>query len=123
MIEHQKALKAVNTYLSCLVNSDYQTIVSLYSDNATVEDPVGSDILRGGDAIKAFYEHAVTAVTEAKLTGDIRVSGDEVAFPFEITADLGSGSIKIQIIDIFRFDSEGKVDSMRAFWGQSNMQM
>lgn len=122
MIEHQKALKAVNTYLSCLVNSDYQMIVSLYSSDATVEDPVGSDILRGSHAIKEFYEHAVTAVTEARLTGDIRVSGDEVAFPFEITADLGSGSIKIQIIDIFRFDGEGKVDSMRAFWGQSNIQ-
>ena len=123
MIEHHEALIVVETYLSCLVSSDHQAIVSLYANNAWIEDPVGSDILRGRDSITAFYQHAVKMVDGAELTGDIRVAGNEVAFPFEITAASGSGTMKIQIIDVFHFDEEGKVDSMRAFWSQSNIKL
>lgn len=123
MIEHHDALIAVKTYLSCLVSSDHQAIVSLYAKDAWIEDPVGSDILRGRDAITTFYKQAVQMVDGAELTGDIRVAGDEVAFPFEVTTASGSGTMSIQIIDVFHFNGEGKVDSMRAFWGQSNIKL
>ncbi|MCS5594505.1 MAG: nuclear transport factor 2 family protein [Porticoccaceae bacterium] len=123
MIDHHDALTAVNTYLSSLVSSDHQAIVSLYAHDATVEDPVGSDILRGTEAITSFYQHATAVLKGAELLGDIRVAGDEVAFPFEITADLGAGIMKVQVIDLFHFNTDEKVDSMRAFWDQNNMKM
>jgi|TARA_B110000967_G_C18709470_1_gene471953 steroid delta-isomerase len=123
MTDHRDALTVVNTYLSSLVSSDHQAIVSLYAHDTSVEDPVGSDILRGPEAIKNFYHHATAAVKRAELLGDIRVAGNEVAFPFEITADLGAGIMKIQVIDVFHFNADGKVASMRAFWSQNNMKM
>ncbi|HIG66509.1 MAG TPA: hypothetical protein EYQ44_01550 [Porticoccaceae bacterium] len=79
--------------------------------------------MRGTEAITSFYQHATAALKGAELLGDIRVAGDEVAFPFEITADLGAGIMKVQVIDLFHFNTDEKVDSMRAFWDQNNMKM
>jgi steroid delta-isomerase len=53
------------------------------------------------------------------LTGPPRLAGDAVAFPF--TANVPAANIAIDIIDVFRFDANGKVASMQAFWGPANV--
>jgi steroid delta-isomerase len=44
-----------------------------------------------------------------------------VAFPFKVTAGAPGQEIVINIIDVFKFNDEGKVATMRAFWGPDNM--
>lgn len=120
MVDYDVAVAAVDTYLSSLENADHGAIMSLYDDNATVEDPVGSEPVFGRDAIAAFYEVAVNAVKVTRPLGAPRVAGDEVAFPFEIEVELDGNAMKIQVIDLFRFNEAGKIVSMRAFWGAQN---
>lgn len=116
----ERAQQAVDTYLRALAEQDLDAIVGLYADDATVEDPVGSDVHRGKEAIANFYKGAVAVPIEARLTGPLRVVGDAVAFPFYAAVQANGERFKTEIIDVFRFNSEGKVRSMQAFWGPAN---
>lgn len=120
MIDYKHASMACKTYLAALVAKDVDAIVGLYADDATVEDPVGTDVLSGAEAIRAFYEQAVGGVMAARLIGQPRLAGTEVAFPFEVTAGQPGQEVVISIIDVFRFNAAGKITSMRAFWGPEN---
>jgi steroid delta-isomerase len=42
---------------------------------------------------------------------------------FDVRLEMPQGPALIRVIDVMRFDSEGKIASMRAFWGLSDMQM
>ncbi|MFK8018368.1 MAG: nuclear transport factor 2 family protein [Pseudomonadales bacterium] len=118
MAETEKMLEAPAKYLASLNNKDLDGLVALYAEDATVEDPVGTDKLAGKSAIREFYKKAVNADVQAELTGEVRLSGMEVAFPF--VARISSAGIETQIIDTFRFNEKGEVVEMRAFWGSSN---
>lgn len=121
MISTDVARSACETYVNSLVASDLEAVLALFDDEATVEDPVGTDIKAGKEALREFYQIACNSVTAARMLGEPRVAGDEVAFPFEITIGMGEKAMKIEIIDVFRFNEAGKVVQMRAFWGKDNM--
>lgn len=120
MINYDDARGACEAYLSALVAKDVDAIVDLYADDATVEDPVGTEVLSGSAAIRAFYAEAVGGVQDACMTGQPRLAGSEVAFPFQVTAGQPGQAVVINIIDVFRFNASGKITSMRAFWGAEN---
>ena len=85
--------------------------------DARVEDPVGTDVHDGIDAVCAFYEGALGSGAKLVLTGEPRCAGNAVAFPFQAQ----SGGLTVDIIDVFEFDEQGKVNSMQAYWGAENM--
>ena len=65
-------------YPELVTKGDVDGIVELYADDATIEDPIGSDIRQGRAAIRAFYEAAAGTIT-MKRTGPVRVAGHEAA--------------------------------------------
>ena len=44
-------------------------------------------------------------------------AANTAAFPFQVKM----GDMSIDIIDVFEFDDQGKVVSMKAYWGPENM--
>ncbi len=113
------AQQIIDSYLSALVAGDLEGVLALYADGATVEDPVGSPLIAGSEALAAFYQVAVDKVTAARTLGPVRCAGNEFAVPFEIEADFGA-KVAIEIIDVFTLNETGKITSMRAFWSQDN---
>ncbi|MFT6309863.1 MAG: steroid delta-isomerase [Porticoccus sp.] len=107
---------AVNKYVEAFANSDIDIIKQLYTADAVVEDPVGTDPHKGMDAIVAFYTTGLTAGAKLELTGPVRCAGNTAAFPFVCKV----GDISINIIDVFEFNDAGKVTSMKAYWGPEN---
>ena len=120
-MNYEDAAGVCETYIRSLVASDVEAILELFAEDAVVEDPVGSECRVGKAALRDFYSGAVRGIADAKMTGQPRLAANEVAFPFEVTAGQPGSEIVIAIIDVFRFNPEGKVDSMRAFWGSENM--
>ncbi|WP_372750449.1 nuclear transport factor 2 family protein [Litorivivens sp.] len=116
-MEYQDKITAVQRYVEAFATGDLSIIRELYATDATVEDPVGSDIHRGIEAIVKFYEPSLGSGIKLTLSGEPRCAGDEVAFPFQVSAP----GMTIDVIDVFKFDAQGKVISMRAFWGPENM--
>lgn len=118
MSKAEKMAAAPAAYLEALVGKNLDGICALYASNAVVEDPVGSEPHVGIDAVREFYSAVVGFDLQAELTGALRIAGDEVAFPFTVTNP--AGGFTMHIIDVFKFDDEGQIVSMRAFWGEAN---
>ena len=116
-MEVSEKIAMVHKYVEAFDKQDIEIIKDIYSVDARVEDPVGTDIHDGIDAICAFYEGALDSGAKLVLSGDPRCSGNAVAFPFQVH----SSGITIDIIDVFEFNQEGKVNSMKAYWGPGNM--
>ena len=74
------------------------------------------------DAIRTFFSAGVDMGVQLKPLGSVRCSDDYAAFPFAVELDLGGHSKRIEVIDTFKFNAQGKVTEMRAFWGPENMQ-
>jgi steroid delta-isomerase len=118
MLSQKNAEKIVETYIQSLSRDDVDGVVALFSENATVEDPVGSEVIIGKPAIKAFYGQAVAGNLQLELLGPVRCASNELVFPFVCRAD---GTMAIDIIDHFVVNDEGLIVSMRAFWSEANI--
>ena len=107
---------AMEAYITHLNGGDAASIMKLFGDNPTVEDPVGGKPIVGRKAVQAFYEAAAPGLKgHVQLDGRVRVAGLEGAMP--MVAEL-TGALKgfIDVIDTMKFDENGKIIAMRAYW-------
>lgn len=117
--EHMSAV--VQRYVDALNASDLDGIVALYADDATVEDPVGSEPQRGIAAIRSFYANSLKLPLKVELTQEVRAVANEAAFAFTVSFEYKGRKTTIAPIDHFRFNKTGKVVSMRALFGEKNI--
>jgi len=110
----------VNRYLELVAAGRADDVVELYADDGTVEDPVGGEVHIGSQAIRGFYGaiENVKAQTEAVT---LRALGNEAAFHWTLTLDFGGSGMSIDIISVMTFNDEGKIASMKAYWGPDNV--
>ena len=121
VITPDAAAALCDAYLDALVAGDLEAVLALFSPDAVVEDPVGSEPQQGVDPLRAFYQIACNSVSKAERVGPPRIAGAEIAFAFTITIGSTANAMCIDIIDVFSCDSAGKVCGMRAYWGPDNM--
>ena len=112
---------AVHAYVRALNTGDLDAIVALYAEGAEVEDPVGSKPKRGLEEIRAFYAVSTQLKLEVALEGEVRAVGNEAAFAFSVSFDARGRRTTICPIDLFRFDAQGRIVQMRAFFGSGNI--
>jgi steroid Delta-isomerase len=120
MPTHEEMVGAVERYVAAFDNSDPAAVRDLFAANATVEDPVGTPPHVGHEAIHAFYARSMKTGARLKLEGPVRTVGDTAAFPFSVHLTLANGPARIDVIDLFTFDDDGKITSMRAYFGPAN---
>ena len=118
-VEHMTTV--VQRYVAALNAGDLDGIVALFADDATVEDPVGSEPRRGREAIRAFYANSLKLPLAVELTQEVRAVADEAAFAFTVSFEYQGRRTVIAPIDHFRFNDAGKVVSMRALFGEKNI--
>jgi steroid delta-isomerase len=107
--------QTVERYVKLMTAGDADGIAALYADDATIEDPIGAPLQRGREAIRTWYRASAGKV-RLELTGPIRVAGGEAAFPMLGTIGSPEDPSYLDIIDVMRFDTDGRVTSLRAFW-------
>lgn len=107
----------VARYIEAFDKADMTIIEDMYAADATVEDPVGTEPKVGIEAIKAFYKSAFDMGVKLEIDGKPRCAGNSVAFNFHVVMP----GMKISPIDVFELNADGKVQSMRAYWGPENM--
>lgn len=123
MIDAQTATEVADNYMTFLTEKNLEGILSLYADTATVEDPVGSKVISGMPALRNFYGGAVKMDLKLQRTGPVRLAGNEAAFPFKLWMKINGQSTVTDIIDVFKFNKDGKIISMRAYWGSENREV
>ena len=107
--------KIYDTFPAMVTKGDVDGIVGLYATDATIEDPVGSELRVGLDAIREFYEASAGTIT-MKRSGPVRVAESEAATPFIVLMGAEGEQNTIDIISIVKFNDENKIVSMKAYW-------
>jgi len=110
----------VNRYLELLATGGADEITALYTDDATIEDPVGSDVRRGRQAVHEFYAAIENVSKETELV-TLRAAGNEIAFWWRMTVNAGGSRTRLEPISVMTFDADAKITSMRAFWSPADV--
>lgn len=122
MLNEDVMRAAMQEYIDAFNRDDVEAIIALYADDATVEDPVGSEPKRGIAEISDFYRMAIKTGAKLSLSAPIRCShGNAAAMAFEVRLQLEQGPSLIRVIDVMTFAKDGRFASMQAYWGPSDL--
>jgi steroid Delta-isomerase len=110
----------VKRYLELAAAGKVDEIVDLYAEDGTVEDPVGGEVHIGSEAIRGFYAMIPKGDNATELF-TLRALGNEAAFYWALTVELGGNRLRIEIISTMTFNGDGKIASMKAYWGAEDM--
>ncbi len=110
----------VDSYVKLMCSSDIDGILALYAEDATAEDPVGGEIQNGVEALRNFYTLTAPAL-QVELNGPVCVAGQECAFLLLAELTMGDTKQYLDATDVFTFNDEGKITSMRAYWNPAEL--
>jgi steroid delta-isomerase len=120
----EKVQAAIDNYVLAYTNNDKELFLSLWSSEAIFEDPVGAEPCVGIDAISAFWDFGHVEGMSI-LPADVQtvVCGNEgilkAVMMVRNTSD--NSGMDISIVDHFIINSDGKIDSGRAFWDENSI--
>ncbi|NIH80792.1 nuclear transport factor 2 family protein [Amycolatopsis viridis] len=120
MLTVDQLTDAVAEYVRRLEAGTASDIAALYADNATLEDPAGSEVRTGRAAITAFYRELDGLDVTAELL-TVRASGDTAAFHMRVVTTAGGFITSIEPIDVMTFGADGLITSMRAIWSPGDI--
>ena len=111
------------------VAKDKKNWLSLFADDAIVQDPIGVSPLdpegeghKGIEAIEKFYD---TVIANGDIEFNILESipcANECANYAQIVNVVGDVKIETKMIVIYCINSNNKIQSLRAFWDYQNME-
>lgn len=111
------------------VAKDKKNWLSLFADDAIVQDPIGVSPLdpegeghKGIEAIEKFYD---TVIANGNIEFNILESipcANECANYAQIVNVVGDVKIETKMIVIYCINSNNKIQSLRAFWDYQNME-
>jgi steroid delta-isomerase len=110
----------VRRYLELIGHGSTDDILELFTDDATVEDPVGAAPYIGREAIRGFFATLESLHRTTELVS-LRVCGHEAAFQFVITFDAGEGAMRLEPIDTMVFNDDGKITAVRSYFSPSDV--
>lgn len=114
------AADTIRRYVELLQSGSADELVALFAENATVEDPVGSDVRSGRNAIREFFSTLESLDRRTELT-HLRIASAEAAFVFTITFSVGDTPMRLQPIDTVVFDDNGAITCLRSYFAASDV--
>ena len=115
--------QVLQSYGDNMSRGDAAGVFALFAPDAVIYDPVGSPA-RSGDAIFQFYQGSFDAMggfIEMRLEGDVRASGEHAAASYIARMTMDGHDVIVETLDVMKFDSDGLIASMHAYWGPSNV--
>lgn len=113
-------VEVIRRYVSLLATGSTDDLLELFAEDATVEDPVGSDVRAGRNEIREFFSTLQQLERQTELVL-LRVAGNEAAFSFTITFKAGDTPMRLQPIDTMTFDRDGKITSVRSYFAPADL--
>ncbi|MGW4119587.1 nuclear transport factor 2 family protein [Nocardia sp. NPDC004711] len=110
----------VHRYVELIGSGTSAEIAALFSDEATLEDPVGAQPRIGRAAIEQFYA-ALDSVRTSTELHTVRVAGESAAFSFRVVTETVDRAITIEPINVMTLDDEARITSMHAFWSAEDV--
>lgn len=121
----RSARQLAEASMAAVEAGDRQQWLSLFDEDAVVEDPVGPSAFdpeghghRGPAAIAAFYDKVIGVNESIRFTVHrSHLCGDEVANVGVIRITLAGGSaVEVEGVYTYRRSPGGKIAALRAYW-------
>ncbi|MGA9872982.1 MAG: nuclear transport factor 2 family protein [Rhodococcus sp. (in: high G+C Gram-positive bacteria)] len=113
--------KTVDAYVQAVAHGTVDDILALYAEDATVEDPVGTEVRTTEASIREFYAVLEPLEQTAELL-TVKIAANTAAFHFRLVSKFGENMFEVAPIDVMEFDDEARITSMRAYWGEGDLQ-
>ena len=113
-----EAERLVDEYLACHGSAETEGVIALFSEDASLEDPVGAPALTGRSAIRAFYRetHARQGRLSFERVGPVLIRGDELAVHVRARLERDADAPGTDVIYTLRVDGEGRIRGLRAYF-------
>ena len=121
MSEDNISKASVESYFEAWKTNNKKLLLSVFSDDAVWEDPIGSPPKIGKEQIENFWDQAHSdpnATLNPKINRSIFL-GDEAMVSFIMEVRGESGGMDLEVTDFFKVNSDGKIILARAFWDAS----
>jgi steroid delta-isomerase len=119
--DNQVIVAAMQAYVDNITESNLEGIIDLFAEDAVVEDPIGSDPVRGHEALRVFYQAACDGVGKMVLEGNVRVRDNWGACAMLAYPKGAEDSLTMETLDVMEFNEQGKIVAMTAYWGDGNL--
>lgn len=110
----------IRRYVGLLATGSADELLELFAEDATVEDPVGSEVRTGRREIHQFFS-ALEAMDRQTELGLLRIVGQEAAFDFTINFKVGDTRMTLHPIDTMTFNMSGEITSLRSYFAQTDI--
>ena len=117
MADSTQIRDTVNRYVAAFSAGDRVAWLGTFADDATLEDPVGSPVRTGMEAIGEFFDQMPSLADSITLTlnGPVIVCGPEAAFSFRAQSKVGESTFELDVIDVMTFGADARITAQRAF--------
>jgi steroid delta-isomerase len=116
--------RTIRAYAASFHSRDRDAWLASFADEATQEDPVGSPIRRGRDEIAAFFDDTMASYAEIEIVPrEIYVLGNEGVMVWTINGIRVDGRVSFDGVDVFTFDGDRRITSVRAYWERAKMRV
>ena len=121
MSKDRRIAEIMQAYVDAVSGDDVEAVVALFTEDAVVEDPIGTGSHVGHNALREFYQIAVDSVEKMVLEGNVRVRDQWGACAMLAYPKGMEMKFVIETLDVMEFNDAGKIIRMTAYWGDSNM--
>jgi steroid delta-isomerase len=108
----------IDNYFAALRNADRAAWLATFAPDGASEDPAGTPPKKGHTELGAFWDAVAGALTRMDFRPlSIHLSGDRAAVSWRAELAAGNGkSTRCDGIDLFEFDSEGRIVRLTGYW-------
>ncbi|MCX5381016.1 nuclear transport factor 2 family protein [Streptomyces sp. NBC_00091] len=126
MLDEQKRKEIIAEYFRKVNEGDIDAILTHFTEDARIEDPVGREPRVGRAAHREYFHSNIAAeVTVAPGHASVGQDGKQVAVPVAATMtnilDPNRTRTNINAVDVFTINADGLIEDMRVFWGMSDI--
>ena len=112
------ATALLEAYLASHAANDLEGVMALFEADARVEDPVGSPIHVGLEAIRTFYRatHRANGPITIERVGPVLSGGAEIAVHVRAQLDKPGSPPAMDVIYVVRLGESGRIAELRAWF-------
>jgi steroid delta-isomerase len=120
----QQVREVIGKYMQAWASNDKELLLSIFAENATWEDPVGSPPFVGREGVAGFWDFAHQGAAEGRtITPRIEqviACGNEgiLRFTMQVRAPAQNKGLDLAVVDHFELDDAGLIRRARAFWDE-----
>lgn len=116
--------ETINQYVQAWATGDKALLLSIFAEDASWEDPVGTPAFIGHEGIEQFWNFAYPTEEGRSLTPvphQIIACGNEgiLRFTMQVRVPAENKGLDLLVTDHFEINNAGKIQRARAFWDES----